>query len=156
MRERGRYIFESGAKVGDADARVRAELLLPNPACDPKLELFAVSPREEESHVSLYDQPIMTIPDFPMTISNAPWRSLPQQLPVIPTNLEAIAIIPSLILIPHEPKESHVNWRHPQLKRLKVQAKVLPEAMEHLSPKKLLRSEFGQDQSQQTKRSKSI
>ncbi len=74
----------------------------------------------------------MAVPHFAMTITNAPGHSLPDQLASIGPYLQAVAEIFGLIVVPHKPQKSHVYWCHTQLESLKMQAKMLPKAIEHL------------------------
>jgi hypothetical protein len=74
----------------------------------------------------------MAVSNLPMAIPDAAGSSLPYHLPTISPNLKAIAVVPCLIFIAHETKESHVYWCHSKLEGLKMQAEVLPKTMENL------------------------
>lgn len=118
-------------EIGYTDTGVWVLLLLPDPSGDSELELFPVSAGEEESHVSLNYESVVAVSHFPVAVSDASRRSLPYQLPTVSADLEAVAIVPSLVLVSHEPQERHIHRSHSQLERLEVEAEILPETMEH-------------------------
>jgi hypothetical protein len=107
-------------------------LLFPNPTSNSKLQFLPVSPREEESHVTLDDETIKTVTHLPMAIPNASRYSLPSHLPPISTNLKAVAVVLCLIIITHKSQECYVDWTHPKLESFKMQTKVLTKATEDL------------------------
>lgn len=111
--------------------RRRGRRFFPYPTSDPQLEFLSISTREEERHIPLYDEAVMTVPDLSVTISYAARGALPYELPPIPSHLQTVTIIPGIILITHEPKERHVHRRHAQLERLKVETEILPKTVEH-------------------------
>jgi len=78
----------------------------------------------------------MTIPDFPVAISNTLRGALPCQFPAMSPDLKAVGIIPSLSLITHETEECHINRGHAKLESFKVKAEVLTKTMEDLTKKK--------------------
>lgn len=78
-------------------------LLFPYAPCHPQLQLLAVSTGEEQSHVPLNDEPVMTVPNFPMTVPDAPGDTLPAELPTIGSHFEAVTEIFGLIVVAHEP-----------------------------------------------------
>lgn len=107
-------------------------LLLPNTPCHPEFQLFSITTWEKKSHVPLYNQPIMTIPHFAMTVTNAARYSLPDQFPAICSNFQTVAEIFCLIVIAHETQKCHVDRCHSQLESFEVQTEVLPKAVEDL------------------------
>lgn len=74
----------------------------------------------------------MAVTHLPVAVPDAPGGALPYHLPAIGADLEAVTVVPRLILVPHETQEGHVHWCHPKLEGLKVQAEVLPETVKHL------------------------
>lgn len=111
---------------------VRGLLLLPDPAGDPQLQLLSVAPREEQRHVPLDDEAIMAVPHLPVAVPDTSGGALPYHFPAICADLKAVAIVPCLIFITHETEKGHIDWCHPKLEGLKVQAEVLPETVEDL------------------------
>ena len=79
----------------------------------------------------------MAVSDFAVAVSDAPRGAFPYELPTIGPNLKAVGIIPSVILISHEPQKCHVHRSHSQLEGLKMQTKVLPKTVEDLERGKL-------------------
>lgn len=120
-------------EVWYAGTTFRILLLFPYPPCDAKFELFPISSREEKGHVALNNETIMTISDLPVTISNASWCALPDELPAISSNLQAIAVVPSFCLITHKTKKCHINRSHTKLKCLKMETKILSKAVKDLT-----------------------
>ncbi|RRT54714.1 hypothetical protein B296_00031614 [Ensete ventricosum] len=98
---------------GNANSSITVLLLLPNPAGDPQLQSFPVTTGEEERHVPLYDEPVMTVPDFAVTVTDAPRCAFPYQLPSVGADLKSVAKVPCFILVTHETKKRHVHRRHP-------------------------------------------
>ena len=119
------------AEIGYA-SRIRVLLLLPYPACDAELELLPVTSGEKQSHAALYDEAVMAVSNLPVRVSYAPGSPLPRQLPPISPNLQAVAVIPGLCLVSHEPKKCHVHWSHPELESFEMKAKVVTKTIEHL------------------------
>jgi hypothetical protein len=111
-------------------------LLFPYPTGDPELELLPVTAGEEEGHVPLDDEPIMAVPHLPVAVTDAPGGALPYHLPAIGTDLQAVAVVLCIVLVPHETEKCHVHRCHPKLEGLKVKAKVLPETVKYLRLKK--------------------
>lgn len=118
-------------QIGSTGA-VWALLLFPDPAGDPELQLLPVATGEEQRHVPLDDEAVVAVPHLPVAVADAPGGTLPDHLPPVGTDLEAVAVVLRLILVPHETEECHVYRCHPKLERLKVEAEVLPEAVKHL------------------------
>jgi hypothetical protein len=107
-------------------------LLFPYPTSDPELELLPVTAGEEEGHVPLDDEPIMAVPHLPVAVTDAPGGALPYHLPAIGTDLQAVAVVLCIVLVPHETEKCHVHRCHPKLEGLEVKAKVLPETVKYL------------------------
>jgi len=118
-------------QIGNTGA-VWGLLLFPDPAGDPELQLLPVATREEQRHVPLDDEAVVAVTHLPVAVADAPWGAFPDHLPPVGADLEAVAVVLRLVLVPHETEEGHVYWCHPKLERLKVQAEVLPEAVKHL------------------------
>lgn len=129
--------FASAEEIRDAGSRVRILLLLPDAASNPQFQLLSLPAGEEERHVPLDYEAVVAVTHFAVTVPDTPGRALPYHLPAIGTHLKAIAIVPRVILVAHEAEECHVDWRHSELERLKMQAEILPEAMENLKMKAL-------------------
>lgn len=106
-------------------------LLLPNPSSNPELELLLVPTGEEEGHVPLDYEPIVAISHLPVAIPDTSWGTFPNKFPAIPPNLEAVAVVSSIIFVAHEPQECHVHWGHAQLERLEMEAEVLTKRLEY-------------------------
>ena len=121
----------SAAKVRNAGS-IRVGLLFPDPPSHPQLQLLPVTAREEQGHVPLDDEPVVAIPDLPVTVSDAPRHPLPDHLAPSAPNLQAVAVVLGLSVVAHEPEEGDVHGRHAQLESLEVQAEVLAEAAENL------------------------
>lgn len=107
-------------------------LLLPDPTGDSEFQLLSVATREEERHVSLNDKTIKTVANLTVAVPDAPGNSLPHHLPSVTSNLEAVAVVFSLVVITHEPQKCNVRWCHSQLKRFEMQTEILPETTENL------------------------
>jgi len=107
-------------------------LLFPDPASDTELQLLSVATGEEQRHVPLDDEAVVAVPHLPVAVADAPGGALPDHIPPVGADLEAVAVVLRLVLVPHEMEEGHVYRCHPKLERLKVQAEVLPEAVKHL------------------------
>jgi hypothetical protein len=107
-------------------------LLLPNSTCDPQLELLAVATREKESHATLNDEAVKTIPNLAVAVSDAAGDSLPDHLAAIAANLKAVAVVLCLRIISHEPQKCYVNRSIAQLECLKMETKILPKATKNL------------------------
>lgn len=75
----------------------------------------------------------MTVSHFLMAISNASWTPLKSKFTSIASNLQAIAVVPGLSFVSHEPKECHVNRSCTELEGFKMEAKILTKAMENLT-----------------------
>ena len=69
----------------------------------------------------------MAVPHLPVAVADAPRGALLDHLPPVGADLEAIAVVLCLILVPHETEKGHVYRCHPKLECLKVQAEVLPK-----------------------------
>ena len=54
----------------------------------------------------------MAVPDLAVAVSDAPRGAFPYEFPTIGPNLEAVGVIPSVILIPHKPQKCHVHRSH--------------------------------------------
>lgn len=67
-----------------------------------------------------------------MAVPNAPRYPLPNHLPAISANLQAIAVVLCLIIITHKSQEGNVYRSHPKLESFKVQTKILTKATEDL------------------------
>ena len=78
----------------------------------------------------------MTVPNLPVAISDAPWSTLPYELPSIRPNLKTVTVVSCLSFIAHETEECHVNWSHAELECFEVEAEILAETMENLIKKK--------------------
>lgn len=124
--------ISNATETGNTGPTFLVLLILPNLTCHSELQLFPITSREEESQVSQYNEPIKAVSNLPMPIPHTPWHALPYEFSRISTHLQAVAVIPSFCLIPHEMKKCHIDRSHPKLKRFKVEAKVLPEAVEDL------------------------
>ena len=118
-------------QIGNTGA-VWGLLLFPDPASDPELQLLPVATGEEQRHVPLDDEAVVAVPHLPVAVADAPGGALPDHLPPVGADLEAVAVVLRLVLVPHETEEGHVYRCHPKLECLKVQAEVLPEAVKHL------------------------
>ncbi len=66
---------------------------LTNPTGDSKLELLPIDAGEEEGHVSVYNEPVVVVPDFLMPIPDAPRHPLPRHIPPVSASLQAVAEI---------------------------------------------------------------
>lgn len=119
-------------EVGDAHPSIWVLLFLPYSPCNSKLQLFSVAPREKQSHIPLYNKPIVAVPHLPVTIPYASRGSLPYEFPAISPNFQAITVVSGLCLITHESEKCHVNRSHPELKSFKMEAEVVTEAIEDL------------------------
>lgn len=108
-------------------------LFFPNPSRDPQLQLFPFPSREEECHVSLYNEAIVAVSDFFVVVPNASRVSLPYQLPAISTDLEAVTVVSGICFVPHESEKCHVNWCHTQLKGFKMKTEILAKTVEDLA-----------------------
>lgn len=108
-------------------------MFFPNPSSDPQLQLFPFSSREEQRHVSLYNETIMAVSNFLVVVPNASRVALPNQLPAISTNLEAVTEVSSVGFVPHESQKCHVNRCHTQLKGFKMKTEILAKTVEDLS-----------------------
>ena len=75
---------------------------------DTQLELL-VTAREEQGHVPLDDEPVVAIPDLPVTVSDAPRHPLPDHLAPSAPNLQAVAVVLCFCVISHEPQEGDVD-----------------------------------------------
>jgi hypothetical protein len=106
-------------------------LLLPDAAGNPQLELLPVAAGEEEGHVPVDDEAVEAVPDLLVAVPDAPGDALPCQLPPVPAHLQAVAEVPGLAVLAHEPQERHVHWCHPQQECLKMQAEVLSKTLEN-------------------------
>lgn len=115
-------------------------LLFPDSTSYPEFQFLPISTREKEGHISLYNETIETVPDFPVAVPDAPWHPLPDHLPPISAHLKTVAVVLCLIIVTHEPQECNIYRRHPELESLKMQAKVLTEATENLKLKILNQS----------------
>jgi hypothetical protein len=107
-------------------------LLLPNSTCDPQLELLAVPAREKESHATLNDEAVKTVPHLAVAVSDAARDSLPDHLAPIAAHLKAVAIVFCISIISHEPQKCYVNRSIAKLKSLKMETKILPAATKNL------------------------
>jgi hypothetical protein len=67
-----------------------------------------------------------------VAVSDAPRHALPCHLAAAAPDLQAVAVVLGLSVVPHEPEEGDVHGRHAQLESLEVQAEVLAEAAENL------------------------
>lgn len=63
-------------QVWYAHTTFRVLLFFPYPSRYAQLQLFPISAREEKCHVAVHNEAVMTISDFLVTISNAPWTAL--------------------------------------------------------------------------------
>ena len=95
-------------------------LLFPDPASDPELQLLPVATGEEQRHVPLDDEDVVAVLHLPVAVVDAPRGALPVHLPPVGADLEAVAVVICLALVPHEMEEGHVYRCHPKLERLKV------------------------------------
>lgn len=68
-----------------------------------------------------------------MAIADASWGPLPYKFPAVRSNLQAVAVIPSLSLVAHETEKRHVNRGHAKLERLEMEAEVLTKTMKYLT-----------------------
>ena len=75
----------------------------------------------------------MTVSNFLMAISDAPWTALPAQFASISSDLQAIAIISGFFFVTHEAEECHVYRRHAKLEGFEMETKVLTKTMEDLT-----------------------
>ncbi|KAF4393400.1 hypothetical protein F8388_023204 [Cannabis sativa] len=107
-------------------------LFFPNSTSHPKLQLFPVSPREGESHISLDNETIKTVTNFSVTVPNASWNPLPYHLPPMSTHFKTVVITLCLNIITHKPKESYVDGSCTELESFKMQTKILAKTAENL------------------------
>ncbi|MFS7988371.1 hypothetical protein Hanom_Chr11g01034051 [Helianthus anomalus] len=71
-----------------------------------------------------------------MTVSYASRDSLPCHLPPVPSNLQAVAVVLRLVIVPHKSQERDINGRHSQLERLKMETEVLAVTTKYLKCQK--------------------
>ncbi len=71
--------------------------VLTNPPSDLKLELLPITAGEEEGHVSVYNEPVVVVPDFLMVIPDAPRHSPPHHIPSVSANFQVVAEVPRLV-----------------------------------------------------------
>lgn len=95
-------------------------LLFPDSTSHSQLEFLPITSREVECEISWDDESILTVPDFPVTVTNASRDPLPCQFTSMSSYFQAVTELLCLVLISHETKECHVHWSHPQLERFKV------------------------------------
>lgn len=126
----------SATKIWYTHPSIRILLFFPYSSSNSELKLLPIPTREKQGHISLDDETIMAIPDLTVAIPDTPWSTLPNEFPAIRPNFQAIAIVPSLILVPHETKECHVNRGHPKLESFKMKAEVLAKTVKYLPTKK--------------------
>ena len=126
----------SDKEVWYAHSCIWVLLFLPYPPRNSQLQLLPVSTGEEKCHVPLDDEPVVAVPNLPVAISDAPWSTLPYELPSIRPNLKTVTVVLCLSFIAHETEECHVNWSHAVLECFKVEAEILAETMENLIKKK--------------------
>lgn len=75
----------------------------PNPSGDSQLELFFVTAGEVQSQVSRDDESVLTIADFPVTVSDASGNPLPCQFTAVSSNFQTVTKFLCLVLVSHEP-----------------------------------------------------
>lgn len=107
-------------------------LLLPNSTRDAQLELLAVPAREKESHATLNNKTVKTVPHLAVAVSDAAWDPLPDHLAAIASNLKAVAVILCLHIISHESQKCYVNWCIAKLECLEMETEILPKATKNL------------------------
>lgn len=78
-------------------------LFFPNPPSNSQLELFFITTRKVQSHVPRDDESILTISDFPVTVSDASRNPLPRQFTAVSSNFQTVTKLLSLLLVSHEP-----------------------------------------------------
>ena len=77
----------------------------------------------------------MTVPNFPVAVSNASWGTFPGEFTTVTSNFETVAVVPSFHLVPHESKECHIYRSHAKLKGFKMEAEILTKTVENLRKK---------------------
>jgi len=106
-------------------------LLFPDSTSHSQLEFLPITSREVECEVSWDDKTVLTVPDFPLTVTDASWDPLPCQFASVSSYFQAVTELLRLVLVSHETKKRHVHWCHPQLERLEVQTELSPKTVEH-------------------------
>lgn len=75
----------------------------------------------------------MTVSNFLVAISNAPWTSLVDQFAAASAYLETVAVASGVSFVAHETKECHVNWGHSELKGFEMETEILSKTVEDLT-----------------------
>ena len=108
-------------------------LFPPNSTSNPQLQLLSVSTREEERNVALDNKAIVTVTNLPVAVPYASGNPLPDHLTSVGSNLQAVTIVFSFAIVPHETQECYVYRGHAELERLKMQAEILSETTKYLA-----------------------